>query len=204
MPVFISKFLEGREFRVRIGSTLSDVHHQEMGVPQGSLLSVTLFSLKINSIVTCLTAGVGCLLYVDDFLACCKSRQMRSIERQLQQCLNNLQTWADQNGFIFSHSKTVCIHFTNANFIQIRFRTNPGHAAVLSQTIAESLKSRQTRLMIYMMNPGVISHRETLPLHKSKTNCHTYSQFITIIINLLNCTLNKSVFTVYVKNLGIL
>ena len=46
MPVFISKFLENRNFRVRLGSTLSDPFEQEMGVPQGSILSVTLFSLK--------------------------------------------------------------------------------------------------------------------------------------------------------------
>jgi ribonuclease HI len=111
LPQFISQFLEGREFRVRIGSTLSDSHPQEMGVPQGSILSVTLFNLKINSIVSCLTTGVKCSLYVDDFLACCRSRQMRSTERQLQRCLNNLQNWCDENGFKFSQSKTVCMHF---------------------------------------------------------------------------------------------
>jgi len=36
---------------------------------------------------------------------------MRAIERQLQQCLNNLQVWADKNGFRFSELKTVCVHF---------------------------------------------------------------------------------------------
>ena len=33
------------------------------------------------------------------------------IERHLQQCLNKLADWADTNGFKFSPSKTVCIHF---------------------------------------------------------------------------------------------
>ena len=47
MPVFISKFLDNRNFRVRLGSTLSDHFGQEMGFPQGSILSVTLFSLKL-------------------------------------------------------------------------------------------------------------------------------------------------------------
>ena len=36
---------------------------------------------------------------------------MRTIERQLQQTLNSLQDWADSNGFRFSKSKTVCVHF---------------------------------------------------------------------------------------------
>ena len=43
MPVFISKFLENRNFRVRLGSPLSDHFGQEIGVPQGSILSITLF-----------------------------------------------------------------------------------------------------------------------------------------------------------------
>ena len=36
---------------------------------------------------------------------------MNIIERQLQQCLNRLQVWADENGFKFSTTKTVCVHF---------------------------------------------------------------------------------------------
>jgi len=41
-----------------------------MGVPQGSILSVTLLGLKINSIVKAISPGVECSLYVDDFLIC--------------------------------------------------------------------------------------------------------------------------------------
>src|SRR6266516_4152809 len=113
LPIFISKFLENRLFRVRVGSTLSDQFSQETGVPQGSILSVTLFNLKINSIVNCVTPGIDSSLYVDDFLACARSQQMRSIERKLQICLNNLQKWSNENGFKFSTAKTVCIHFCN-------------------------------------------------------------------------------------------
>ena len=36
---------------------------------------------------------------------------MHTIERQLQQNLNKIQEWATRNGFQFSKSKTVCMHF---------------------------------------------------------------------------------------------
>jgi ribonuclease HI len=111
MPIFIANFLSNRHFRVRVGNHLSDAYDQEMGVPQGSILSVTLFILKINSIVKCLPADVRSSLYVDDFLICYRSRYMPSIERKLQMCLNKIETWADENGFKFSKSKTVCMHF---------------------------------------------------------------------------------------------
>ena len=51
LPEFISSFLNDRHFKVRIGALLSDEFEQEMGVPQGCILSVRLFCLKINSIV---------------------------------------------------------------------------------------------------------------------------------------------------------
>ena len=67
LPNFISKFLQERYFKVRVGYIFSDSHPQEMDVPQGSILSVTLFSVKNNSITQCLNPGVDCSLYVDDF-----------------------------------------------------------------------------------------------------------------------------------------
>ena len=111
MPTFISKFLSNRKFSVRIGGTLSDIYDQEEGVPQGSILSVTLFSLKINSIIGCLLQDIECSLYVDDFLICYRAKHMCSIETQLNICLDRLQKWCDTNGFKFSKKKTVCMHF---------------------------------------------------------------------------------------------
>ena len=42
-PCFFQNFISNKVFRVRLGSVYSDIHGQEMGVPQGSMLSVTLF-----------------------------------------------------------------------------------------------------------------------------------------------------------------
>ncbi|WP_135568272.1 reverse transcriptase family protein, partial [Solemya elarraichensis gill symbiont] len=79
LPLFILNFLQDRTFQVRIGSTLSDTFVQEMGVPQGCVLSVTLFSIKINSIVDTLSDNTVGSLFVDDFSTSCRSRDMSSI-----------------------------------------------------------------------------------------------------------------------------
>jgi len=83
-----------------------------MGVPQGSVLSVTLLALKIKSIVKAIFPGVECSLYVDDdFLIVYRSKYIHIIERHVQRSLNMLWYWADTNDFKFSSSKTVCMHF---------------------------------------------------------------------------------------------
>ena len=109
--MFICYFLSDRYFKVRVGNTYSDPYLQEAGVPQGSILSVTLFSLKINSIVSCLLPDIKCSLYVDDLAIYYSSSHMPSIERKLQHSLNRLGGWCDENGFKFSPTKTMCVHF---------------------------------------------------------------------------------------------
>lgn len=108
---FISNFLSNRAFKVRVGSTLSDTYNQEQGVPQGSILSPTLFNIKINNITKCLDNDVNCSLYVDDFLICYRSKDMENIEKKLQESLNKIEKWATENGFKFSKTKTQCVHF---------------------------------------------------------------------------------------------
>ena len=64
MPQFIDSFLKSRQFKVRVGSTFSDSFDQEMGVPQGAILSVTLFSIKINSLAKVLNDHIDGSLFV--------------------------------------------------------------------------------------------------------------------------------------------
>ena len=112
LPLFVRAFLNNRSFQVKVGSTLSDPLDQEEGVPQGSILSPILFEIKINSIVNELRQNVDGSLYVDDFLVCYRSKSsIDTIERQLQLQLNKLKEWADLNGFTFSPTKTVAVHF---------------------------------------------------------------------------------------------
>ena len=101
LPVFISSFISNRFFSVKVGSSTSHQCEQEMGVPQGSILSVTLFNIKINSLTRCINNNISGSLYVDDLLLCCSGSNMRSIERQLQLCLKQVHQWSVENGFKF-------------------------------------------------------------------------------------------------------
>ena len=49
--------------------------------------------------------------HVDDFGIFYKSKNMENIEFRLQRCLNKVETWATENGFKFSKTKTQCVHF---------------------------------------------------------------------------------------------
>jgi hypothetical protein len=62
-----------------------------MRVLQGSILSVTLFSIKINRLAKVLNDNIEGSLYVDDFLICYRGENVNTIERQLQLCLNKIE-----------------------------------------------------------------------------------------------------------------
>ena len=112
LPIFIGKFLSDRTFQVHLGTILSDkIFHQEEGVPQGAILSTTLFNVKINNIVKQVDPGVECSLYVDDFVIMFKSPTIDAIQRKLQYTINRLEKWTLQNGFTISKNKTVAMHF---------------------------------------------------------------------------------------------
>ena len=113
LPCFISNFLSDRLFQVKIGSTLSDFHVQENGVPQGSILSPVLFNIKINDIVTAVLKDSESSLFVDDFALCLRGTSLPSVIGRLQLCVNSVNKWVQENGFRFSVSKTECVHFTN-------------------------------------------------------------------------------------------
>ena len=82
-----------------------------MGVLQGNILSPALFSIKINNIVKAVLKGTDCSLFVDDFALCVSGKTLNRVERAMLLFVNSVQKWVTENGFKFSTSKTVCIHF---------------------------------------------------------------------------------------------
>lgn len=62
LSLFFFNFLQDCYFQVCLGIVVSALHLKENRVPQGLVLSVTLFPVAINGIVN----GVGPSLYVDD------------------------------------------------------------------------------------------------------------------------------------------
>jgi len=60
-----------------VGLSLSKLNEQEMGVPQGSILSLALFSIKINNIVKAVLEGTDCSLFVDDFFIVCQWKDVK-------------------------------------------------------------------------------------------------------------------------------
>ena len=112
LPIFIGNFLSDRTFQIHLGTILSDkIFHQEEGVPQGAILSTTLFNVKINDIVKQVDPGVECSLYVDDFVIMYRSPTIDAIQRKLQHTNHRLEKWTLENGFTISKNTTVAMHF---------------------------------------------------------------------------------------------
>lgn len=101
----VKSFLSSRTFRVRVGNTLSRISIQVNDVPQGAVLSVTLFAVKINSLCKVVPPAISCWLFVDGFQISLSSCNLSRSERQLQLIMNRMTKWADENGFKFSSEK---------------------------------------------------------------------------------------------------
>ena len=111
LPAIIADYLEERMFKVRVGVTNSDIFVQELGVPQGGVLSCTLFNIAINTVVKSLSGLISYSLYVDDQRISYASQEPIMCKIRVQRVLNELEKWAKNNGFKFSPQKTQFMFF---------------------------------------------------------------------------------------------
>ena len=91
-----------------------------MGVPQGSILSPALFSIKINNIVKAVLKGIDCSLFVDDFALCVSGKTLNRVERAMQLCVNSVQKWVFENGFKSPPLRRSVLIFMNNTFFSFR------------------------------------------------------------------------------------
>ena len=113
MPLYNKKFLENRQFKVKINLSFSNNYVQETGVPRGGVLSVTLFALKFTGITKYIpnNGRFTTSLYVDDLQIGYCHPNINTIKK-LQQSFNNAQKWATENRFKFSTPEAKAMHFT--------------------------------------------------------------------------------------------
>lgn len=63
---WIKDYLSGRNAQVKLDNTYSKSIPLKQGVPQGGVLSPTIFTLFINDIITTIEADTGSSLFADD------------------------------------------------------------------------------------------------------------------------------------------
>jgi len=112
LPMCMQGFLPEHSFRVRVGSTLSELHERGWGIHK-LVLSPALFSIKITNIVNADLKGTDCSLFVQDFALFVWGKSLNRVERALQLYVDIIQDWVSENGFKFSDSEMLCIHFTS-------------------------------------------------------------------------------------------
>ncbi|XP_015186953.1 PREDICTED: uncharacterized protein LOC107071962 [Polistes dominula] len=98
MLQFIKNFFKDRYIQVKINGHLLKKVKTENGIPQDSIISVTLFLLEINYITKQINPPIKSFLFVDDLTICCKGKNIKTTAELLQSVLNSLQEWSNGNG----------------------------------------------------------------------------------------------------------
>ena len=122
MYYFFKSFLHNRTMRVKIGSKLSIAHTLEMGIPQGSIVAPTAFSIMLADIKLLNIKNATMSLYADDLALWSTSKYRRTVtDRFSKGEMNSFQRNVDlvshymtNNGFTLSPEKTVFMIFTNS------------------------------------------------------------------------------------------
>ncbi|MEO0790898.1 MAG: reverse transcriptase family protein, partial [Bacteroidota bacterium] len=112
MFAFLGNFLSNRLLKVRVGSEFSSAHGQEEGVPQGSVVSVTLFCVAMNRLLETVPVGVQSSAYADDFSLYCSASTALEAGRRVQNAINRASATARSRGFKFSPLKTKAMRFS--------------------------------------------------------------------------------------------
>ena len=109
---WIRCFLQDRSARVKLDGHLSKSVKMREGVPQGGVISPTLFLLYINNITTVLPRHVSNTLHADDLAVWSASEYTTSSAYRIQEAVNKVEQWTNDWGLQISGMKTQATVFS--------------------------------------------------------------------------------------------
>ena len=136
--MWLREFLINRKFTVIANGTVSDQEDVLSGVPQGTVLAAILFIIMISdideNIKECI---VRC--FADN------TRVSRKIEKEedkkkLQDDLNRIYKWADDNLMKFNESKFEQLTYGDTKNIEIEMYKNPSNENIKSEDSVKDLQ----------------------------------------------------------------
>lgn len=113
MYKYIQNFLGVRSFRVHNNSENSEEYQTDIGVPQGSPLSSTLFLIAFQHILDPLNQlkpDLKYLAYADDLLVYSDFKDNKKNTEILQKSIDEISESGKKIGLVFSYEKTKSIH----------------------------------------------------------------------------------------------
>jgi len=180
MARFLQYFLQDRKIYVQVKGRKSDPFSLQRGVPQGSVVSPTLFSLMINDLFKEMPEGVQHSLFADDGSIWLVGKDLAATAANLQQAVTKIEQWTHTWGLEIAIEKTKCMLFTNCrlknpiiklNEQQIEYVTNFKFLGITLDTRLtwkHHIKQIQTRcnkdltLMRVISSRGWGANRDTL------------------------------------------
>ncbi|XP_058836665.1 uncharacterized protein LOC131693120 [Topomyia yanbarensis] len=106
----LNSFMSKRTFQVYAGGYVSRLFELENGVPQGSVLSVTLFLVAIQPVFRVVSNNVKILVYADDILLIVRGAKGQPLYRKLQKAVKAVNKWATSVGFCISAAKSTIFY----------------------------------------------------------------------------------------------
>lgn len=112
---YVRDFLKQRFFRIAVGGTLSERKKQTNGVPQGSVLAVTLFVIGMDSIFSKFPKSAGArvpkiFVYADDIVILVSGLNQKAVRKALQKAIIWISEWARSRGLLIAAEKSKLIH----------------------------------------------------------------------------------------------
>ena len=119
----VYSFLKERTFQVAVNSTLSNIKSVPFGVPQGSVLSPTLYNIFTHDIPTLTDCEIA--LFADDTAFYTTSRFAKQIIKRLEKALKVFNKYLKRWKIKMNTEKTQAIFFSNR-----RTRQLPGNRKI--------------------------------------------------------------------------
>ena len=108
---FIENYIKGHKAYTRYRNHISSQREFKTGVPQGGVLSPTLFNIYTVDIPPP-RAPVQVMIYADDITITSTHTSTSAAKKYVQQYLQEVLAWTKQNNLTLKSDKTTCTLFT--------------------------------------------------------------------------------------------